>query len=108
MAFNGNEGEVVSLEDAASWLTNYSRENSDEIRAHTVGKNKLLSILNQEDCEGIRTYYAIDGDGNRCLVMVGVDVDMNDQENGVILERLPPCPPYCGTTGVLKDAWKNI
>ena len=102
MAFNGNEGEVVSLEDAASWVANYGSENTG-IKAHTAGKNKLNSILNQTGCVGIRTYYAIDDQGNKCLVMVGVDANENDLENGVILERLPPCPPYCGS-GVLSGA----
>ncbi len=109
MAFDGNEGEVVSLEDAESWLINWSTENPDEeeVRAHTVGVNKVNSILNQTGCVGIRIYYAIE-DGKKSLVLVGVNADEEDLENGVIVERIRPCPPYCGTTGVLAGAWRNI
>lgn len=107
MAFDGDEGEEISLEEAAAWLANYSSENPSEIRAHTTGKNKLNSILNQDGCVGIRTYYAIDGNGDKCLVMVGVDASENDLEEGIILDRSLPCPTRCGT-GVLADAWKNL
>jgi hypothetical protein len=101
MAFDGNEGEVVSLQDAATWTGNYRTANPGAIKAHTTGKNKLNSILNQEGCVGIRTYYALDEDGNKCLVMVGVGSNENDLISGVILERLPPCPPYCGDESAL-------
>lgn len=101
MAFDGNEGKVVSLEDAASWTANYRAANPGAVQAHTAGKNKLNSILSQEGCVGIRTYHAIDEDGAKCIVMVGVDSSERDLTGGVILERMPPCPPYCGDGSAL-------
>jgi hypothetical protein len=44
---------------------------------------------------GIRIYYAAQDDGTPELVIVGVDENGKDLEEGVILERNLPCPPYC-------------
>lgn len=106
MTFDGNEGEVVTLAEAASWTANYRSANPGAIKAHAAGKNKLNSILNQDGCLGIRTYYAIDSEDALCLVMVGVDANGDDMENGVILERMSPCPPYCSGTGTLNGSGK--
>ena len=45
MAFNGNEGSVVTLAEAAEWTANYRKTISEgEKIAHFVGKEKLLKI----------------------------------------------------------------
>jgi hypothetical protein len=48
MAFTGDEGTVVTLAEAAEWTANYRKTipEGDTI-AHFVGKEKLLSILEQ-------------------------------------------------------------
>jgi hypothetical protein len=55
MSFDGNEGKVVTLEEAASWTTNFRNSiQPGETIAHFMGKNKLQEILEQENCVGVR------------------------------------------------------
>jgi len=96
MAFNGDEGKVVTLADASVWTANYRKTiPADEIIAHFFGKNQLLKILNQKGCVGIRFYYGIGDDGIKNIVAVGATSDQNDMTNGIILEYAFRCKPYC-------------
>jgi hypothetical protein len=96
MSFNGNEGEFVTLNDASRWTANYRNTiEPGDIIALAAGKDKLIELLNQEECLGARIYYGIGDDGKKNLVIVGVDTNGDDIENGLILERISPCPPRC-------------
>lgn len=96
MAFNGDEGSVVTLAEASVWTANYRRTvPAGEIISQFVGRNKLMEILNQDDCMGVRIYYGIGDDGKKNIVAVGATADENDMTEGVILERFLPCPPRC-------------
>jgi hypothetical protein len=55
MAFNGDEGSVVTLVEASGWTANYRKTiPAGEIIGQFVGKNQLMKILNQKGCMGIR------------------------------------------------------
>jgi hypothetical protein len=96
MAFNGDEGSEVTLAEASGWTANYRRTiPSGEIVGQFVGKNKLMKILNQRGCMGVRLYYGIGDDGKKNLIAVGAGSDENDMTEGVILEKFFPCPPIC-------------
>lgn len=98
MAFDGNESKVISLADAMEWTGNYQDGlPQDAKRAHFYGKTKLMQILNQTGCQGIRIYRALDDLGVECLVLVGADADEQDMVNGIILEKGLSCPPRCST-----------
>lgn len=96
MSFNGNEGEFVTLSDASRWTANYRNtiQPGDTI-AFAAGKEKLIELLNQDECLGARIYYGIGDEGQKNLVLVGVDANGDDIENGFILEHLYPCPRLC-------------
>ncbi len=101
MAFNGDEGQQISLSDASSWTANYRNSSGDDgVHAQFYGKNKLKNIVNQTGCVGIRIYKGIDSQGVPVLILVGTDADENDMTSGYILERGVPCPPYCGSGGL--------
>jgi hypothetical protein len=104
MSFNGNEGEFVTLNDASRWTANYRNtiEPGDTI-AEFQGKEKLLELLNQEGCVGIRFYYAINDEGQKVLVLVGADSDENDMENGLLLDDGIPCPIICSKRNKLNS-----
>ncbi len=96
MAFDGNEGSVVSLDDASRWTANYRNTIQEgDTLAQFVGKEKLLEVLNQEGCMGIRFYYGISDEGEKNLIGVGAASDEDDMVDGVIIEKFFFCPPYC-------------
>ncbi len=94
--FTGKEEHIISLEEAQKLISNFqSKLKGDEVRAHYVGKEALQKLLDQENCVGVRIYYAETDDGKPELVFVGVTENGEDLTNGLILERVWPCPPYC-------------
>ena len=96
MSFYGNEGEFVTLNDASRWTANYRNTiQPGDVIAEFLGKEKILELLSQEGCVGIRFYYAINDSGEKILVLVGADSNENDMENGLILDFGIPCPPVC-------------
>ena len=104
MAFNGDEGSIVTLDEAAGWTAN-DREtiSTGEIIGQFVGREKLLDILNQPGCKGIHIYYGIGDDGKKNLILVGATADEDDMIEGIIVERLMPCPPICSSKNKLNS-----
>jgi|688.fasta_scaffold524754_2 hypothetical protein len=104
MAFTGDEGTVVTLAEAAEWTANYRKTipEGDTI-AHFVGKEKLLSILEQDDCVGIRFYYGKENDGAKNLIAVGANSAENDLIDGIIVERIIGCPTRCSEKNPLNS-----
>jgi hypothetical protein len=104
MAFNGDEGSVVTLADASRWTANYRKSvPTEEIIAHFFGKNQLMKILNQKGCMGIRFYYGIGDDGIKNIVAVGATSDQNDMVDGIILEYALRCKPNCSSRNSLNS-----
>ncbi len=101
MAFTGDESEVISLADATAWTAAYRSANPTGVKAHFFGKNQLMTILEQDDCAGIRAYYAIDDLGAKQLVLVGVNFSGDDQYTETILDRSHPCPNICDVSSPL-------
>ena len=97
MAFDGTEGEIVTLLEGQEWTKKHrSVVHPGDITGHFFGIEKLNAILNQSGCKGIRIYYGMEPDGTKNLVLVGADRNENDMENGIILEKSVCCPPRCG------------
>lgn len=95
MAFDGNEGEQITITEGSAWTKTYQSRNEGKVKAHFYGINKLNEILTQPGCQGIRIYRAIDDNGADCLVLVGSDEDENDMTDGVLIEMGVKCPPRC-------------
>ena len=104
MAFNGDEGAVVTLVEASGWTANYRKTiPAGEIIAQFVGKNQLMKILNQKGCMGVRVYYGIGDDGKKNLIFVGATADENDMVNGILIEKVISCPPICSQKNSLNS-----
>lgn len=95
MAFDGTEGEVVALKEAASWTAAYRSANPKGIKAFFCGMDHINDILDQDGCVGIRMYKGIHPEEGPCLILVGCDSEGHDLTEGIIVERLPKCPPIC-------------
>lgn len=101
MPFTGNESSAITLQQATDWTTTYRTQNSGAVKAHFFGKNKLMDLLDQPNCVGIRAYYAIDDNGAKQLVLVGATADEQDLYTGLILDHSSPCPTFCATASPL-------
>lgn len=93
-----NDAEFVTLAQAKVYTGNF-RDDSGEpeglIKGLFVGKNKINALLDQTDIVGIRIYYGINSEGKTNLVLVGA-LSNGDDVTDLIVEKLRPCPPYCG------------
>ena len=103
MAFNGNEGEQVTLAEAAAWTKRYRTSNPTAIKASFYGMNKINDVLNQPGVVGIRFYNGEDSNGVNNLILVGVDANEDDITLGVIMESGPQCPSQCGASNSLNS-----
>jgi hypothetical protein len=104
MSFTGNEDHSISLEAAATLTASYrTLAGSLAIKAEYFSKSSLLSVLNQNDCVGIRVYYGIAALVSPRLIIVGVKANEDDIVEGEILEMGLQCPPNCGSLNDLNS-----
>jgi hypothetical protein len=104
MAFNGREGEQITLATAAELTANYRNQmQSGEVKGYFIGKEHLNNVLAQTDCEGIRIYFGMDEHDVKVLVLVGATATEDDLHNGIILDRSVPCPSRCGRSNSLNS-----
>lgn len=102
MAFDGTEGGAISLSTAAELTGNYRKDNPGQKLAHYYGRDIINELLSQEGCVGIRIYYGTSEDGDKELVLVGVDSDENDML-ALVADTSVPCPNYCSTPNALNS-----
>lgn len=103
MAFTGNEDHSIPLATASEWTKNYRLANPNQINGHYFGKDAIQAILAQNNCVGIRIYYALNEAGVKQLIITGVDANENDLYNGLLAERSIQCPPTCGVSNPLNS-----
>lgn len=102
MSFTGNENHSISLQEASALTANFRNGKPIEtIIGHYYGKQAIQNILNQEDCVGIRIYYAQDTNNSPKLVIVGVKANQDDIYNGLIAEFGNACPNQCSIANPL-------
>lgn len=96
-------GEEISHELGAKLVKDYQDLNPNDV-SYTIGKNILSQILSQPGCVGIRFYNALNEEGNKTLVYVGVNEHGEDiveynvinvagqlgKQNGIVADRTDP------------------
>ena len=102
--FTGDEGAPIPLKQASEWTANYRTRFPDEVLSYFFGFKIIDQIMKQEDCIGIRIYYAnskplssfqsfivsvsnfllraVGAPGEKHLLVVGTDKYGNDQLPG--------------------------
>lgn len=106
MASTGNENHDINFEEAAELTQRFRNSISPEdCIGGFFGKSAVMSLLDQEDCVGVRYYYGIHADGSNTLVLVGVDTDGNDLigDGRICLQQPTKCPPYCSEGNLLNS-----
>ncbi len=92
----GRENHQIDLMTAQRLIKNYQMNPGGQtIRGGFIGRDSFEKVLAQPGCIGIRYYYARNDDGSPTVVIFGVDAKGIDMENGVLLDAVKPCPPFC-------------
>jgi hypothetical protein len=116
--FDPKAGKKVKPKDAARWTKNYRlkpRKHGDTpTLAQYFGKEFLQRILDENSCAGLRIYQAIDDEGTRRVLVVGVDAKGNDligpinedgtlpdDGGGIVGDTPMSCPSTCDTNSLL-------
>lgn len=96
-----NTGETITLTEAKEYVSEFAKQYPGEVKSFFVGKNHVKSILNQEDCIGLRVYNGYDLTETRMnQVFIGVGSDESDMK-GLIVNRSLVCPPVCPVDGLM-------
>lgn len=104
MSFNGNEGEFITLKEGAAMTARYRNSvQSGSVIGQFAGKEKIMKIIEQENCVGIRFYYGLDENNEKSIVAVGVDSEENDLTDGLIIDYFKKCPPKCSQSNNLNS-----
>ena len=104
--YDGSDSGPIDLALANSWIQNFQGKVSsrDEIRSHYFGRNVIDNILSQQDCRGIRIYYALKDTGEKVLIISGVDSHGNTlmpssqtvtAGENILADYSWPCPNFC-------------
>lgn len=102
MVVDENSGEVISLNEAQELVRAFQTKFPNDKKAFFVGSNNYQSILSQEGCIGVRIYNAYDEvNSTTNVVLIGVDADGNDLNEGVIVDKSVICPPTCPRISIL-------
>ena len=102
MAFTGNEDCTIDINDAAALNKNFRENFKGQPLGIYFSQATLYDVLNQEDCVGIRFYFAADTDGQLTLTFTGVTEDENDIL-GIIGDNGIKCPASCSSANVLNS-----
>ena len=100
MALPDPKSHRISLDEAAA-QTRRGRGGQ-----HTGGmflRAELDQLLAQPGCSGLRYYYGSNTRGEETLILVGVDKEGNDMDQGIMLEESFLCPPWCGAANALNS-----
>jgi hypothetical protein len=108
--FDGTEGDAIDLTVAKRWTANYRAVNSTGVQAHYFGNEIINQLLERPGCVGIRMYYAINDEGERKLLLIGVDAkgenmmpsssERTSDDEDPVVDFSFPCPSYCPSNGL--------
>lgn len=104
MSLDNNSGEIITIEEARVFIKAFKNRYPNEVTSFFVGKTNVEKILSQTDCIGIRIYNGYDNTASKMnQVLLGVDSNEQDISNGIIIERLYTCPPYCPSGSIMEE-----
>lgn len=94
MAFDGNEGARITLEEGAALTKMYRDNHPNSIKGMFVGRTHIEALLAQSNCKGLRMYLGENTKGEMELVMVSADANGDDILD-IIVDRMVKCPTNC-------------
>ncbi|MGC4021192.1 MAG: hypothetical protein QM734_04250 [Cyclobacteriaceae bacterium] len=108
-AVSSADGDAITTQTSKQWIANYGAKYPTSLVAHFFGHEILNQILGENDCIGIRMYYALNNSGVQQILLVGVNSkgqnilpsQINGKETdggGSVGDMSYPCPSYCPNT----------
>jgi hypothetical protein len=79
-------GEEISHELAGSFIQNYVEKYPNDMISYHIGRNIIEHILAQPGCVGMRFYNALNEEGKKTLVYVGMDASGKDIVKKVVVQ----------------------
>lgn len=89
--------------DAAELTQAFREANPGAETAGYFDRAVIDQILSEPGVAGLRIYQGMNADSSPALVIVGVDGQGDDLDQGTIAEQHRPCPPFCSKSGVLSQ-----
>jgi len=80
-------GEAIDHTLAKQFINSYKETHPESFTAVVIGRNILEQILAQPGCVGVRFIDAINEEGQKTLVYIGVDAAGKDILKNVVVER---------------------
>lgn len=80
-------GEAIDHKLAANLIQSYQNTYPESFTGVTIGRNIIEQILAQPGCVGMRFYDAINEEGQKTLVYVGVDASGKDMLKKVVVDQ---------------------
>ncbi|MBK7128316.1 MAG: hypothetical protein IPM74_12195 [Crocinitomicaceae bacterium] len=102
MAFNGTEGDPITIAQGAALTANFRAAYPMQIKARFFGRELLEDILRQTNAKGIRFYFGLSTNNELELVICAADQNENDIL-GIVGDLSVPCPTRCGIRNSLNS-----
>lgn len=104
-------GEEISHDLARTLVRTYQETYPETFTGVTIGRNIIDQILAQPGCVGMRFYNAINEEGQKTLVYVGVDASGKDLIERVVVEKggaISTVPAIVADRGFMDTIWTLI
>jgi hypothetical protein len=104
---NSTDGDSIPSALAKRWVASYHIKNPAGIQAHFFGYQIIHQILSENDCVGIRAYYALNDEGVPQLLLTAVNSkgrnllpkkSVNGKiatDDDAVADASWPCPSFC-------------
>jgi hypothetical protein len=78
MAFNGDEGSIIPLEEGITMTSHYRKALLNKNKGVFIGRELLQELLQQDGAMGIRFYFGLDEGKNLTLVLAAANSEESD------------------------------
>jgi len=92
-------GEEIGHEKGIDFVKAYNEAHPADFAGHTIGRNIIDQILAQPGCVGMRFYNALNEEGRKTLVYVGIDAEGKDLIRKTVVQE----DGTLGYTGIVAD-----
>jgi len=96
-------GEEIGHEKGIDFVKSYSEAHPADCPGYTVGRNIIDQILVQPGCVGMRFYNALNEEGQKTLVYVGIDAEGKDLIKKTVIQH----DGKLGYAGIVADRLDN-